>query len=135
MIKTLLAKYKKSILYIMISLASMLAETVIGFLLLKVCGINAVIANAISIVLCSALHYIFVTQKVFSSKVGTKTAVIYVFTFVMGFSIQNFVMYVMSCRFSLFIDKVIFYAIAKLMSVVISFVLMYRLRKYLYLKI
>ncbi len=136
MLRDILIKYKKSILYILISIVSMFVEFVIGYALVALFAANVVLANTVSVISSAFFHFFFVTKKVFARRVGIKSGVVYTVTFFMGLAIQNFVFIGLEYGgFSAAMNTMLGYAAAKMLSVGISFVVMYNIRKYLYSKI
>lgn len=134
MIKSLFEKY--SILrYILVSLFTAIIETAIGLLFINVFSFSEVVSNTIGIIIGSAVHYLLITEKVFSSTVNIRTVIIYLSTFVLGVVIQNSVVWGVCKILNGLFDKNIVYILAKGTSLVVSFLVMYQLRKIMYRKV
>ena len=92
-----------------------------------------VVANTISIIVSSIFHYIVTSNYVFKVKKNIYSIVIYVVTFFIGLSIQNFVIWVTYTKLfvTLIENDMILTLLSKVLSLGASFIITYMLRKFL----
>ena len=125
----LIQKFLPLIKYILFSVMTAVIESIIGLILINLCGLGEVTANTIGIIIGTGVHYLCVTRKVFNSKVNWKTVTVYVTTFLMGMLLQNFVVWAAVHIIGDMLSESIRYLAAKFCSLVISFFIMYFIRK------
>lgn len=131
-IKSIIFKYKKSLLYILFSCLTASIETAAGLICLNCFGFNDVLSNTVGIIFGAVIHYTLVTGKVFDSRKNAKTALVYLATFIIGLLFQNGILYVCDSILLRFLNMNLAYLISKVLSLGISFFFIYQLRKKLY---
>lgn len=130
--KKLLEKYHTVITYIFFSCLTALIELVIGLIALNAFDLSEVAANTSGIIIGSAVHYVCVTKKSFSSDISIGSAVVYLATFFLGMAIQNFTVWLVFGLLKDMFNENIVYVIAKGASLAVSFVILYQIRKLSY---
>ncbi len=131
-IHNLYKKYRQIIVYGLCSVFTCILETVIGYIAKNTFGVELVLANSIAIAVGAVIHYLLVSYKAFQKKVDFWNLFVYIFTFILGFFLQNIVMkfsyeYIVSG-----LSEIYRYTGSKILSVALPFFLVYFVRKYLY---
>lgn len=131
-VKELFYKHRQIILYMLCSAITATIETVIGFFLAEIIRMDIVQANTISILIGGVINYLLISKKVFYSKYNVWTAFVYLVTFVIGLSLQNFLIWICYEYVFVFMWKFFRYVFSKGMSLVIPFGVMFYLRNWLF---
>lgn len=131
-LKELYKKYNMIIKYFLCSVSSSIIDFAILYVLKGVFD-EIVVANTISIIVSSIFHYIVTSNYVFKVKKNIYSIVIYVVTFFIGLSIQNFVIWVTYTKLfvTLIENDMILTLLSKVLSLGTSFIITYMLRKFL----
>lgn len=131
-LKELYKKYNMIIKYFLCSVSSSIIDFAILYVLKGVFD-EIVVANTISIIVSSIFHYIVTSNYVFKVKKNIYSIVIYVVTFFIGLSIQNFVIWVTYTKLfvTLIENDMILTLLSKVLSLGASFIITYMLRKFL----
>lgn len=131
-LKELYKKYNMIIKYFLCSVSSSIIDFAILYVLKGVFD-EIVVANTISIIVSSIFHYIVTSNYVFKVKKNIYSIVIYVLTFFIGVSIQNFVIWVTYTKLfvTLIENDMILTLLSKVLSLGASFIITYMLRKFL----
>lgn len=131
-LKELYKKYNMIIKYFLCSVSSSIIDFAILYVLKGVFD-EIVVANTISIIVSSIFHYIVTSNYVFKVKKNIYSIVIYVVTFFIGSSIQNFVIWVTYTKLfaTLIENDMILTLLSKVLSLGASFIITYMLRKFL----
>lgn len=131
-LKELYKKYNMIIKYFLCSVSSSIIDFAILYVLKGVFD-EIVVANTISIIVSSIFHYIVTSNYVFKVKKNIYSIVIYVVTFFIGLSIQNFVIWVTYTKLfvTLIENDMILTLSSKVLSLGASFIITYMLRKFL----
>ena len=131
-LKELYKKYNMIIKYFLCSVSSSIIDFAILYMLKGVFD-EIVVANTISIIVSSIFHYIVTSNYVFKVKKNIYSIVIYVVTFFIGLSIQNFVIWVTYTKLfvTLIENDMILTLLSKVLSLGASFIITYMLRKFL----
>ena len=131
-IKDIYTSHKKIIKYILCSCITAGIETIIGYALKNVVGMDIVIANTWSIVIGMIVHYLLISKSVFESKYTLWSVMVYIITFVIGTILQNSLIWL--CYDFLLENtwELFRFVISKGISVVLPFGIMYYLRNWLY---
>ena len=120
-----------SFLWYFCASASMAGLDVILVLMLKArfTEVNIVIINTISIVLTTIFHYLWISNKAFNVKIGISSLLVYLTTFIIGLTIQDFVIWLSFevLRLPLLVSKAF--------SLGSSFFILFFLRKTLFSKL
>jgi len=124
-----LQKYKKMIFYLLCSVASALAETGIGWVILHAFDVKIVVANTIAVIIGAVIHYILTSFFVFKVKYNIASFIVYVLTFAVGLGFQNVLIWVFYERLFINISESLNYLLSKALSLVIPFFAIYYLRK------
>ena len=125
-------KYDSILKYIFASGITAILETVIGLLLITFLQMSDVVANTVSIIIGSIIHYWIVTKKVFDSDVNYKTVLIYIITFAVGVILQDLVLWIVIRLIGNMFNEQLRYVVAKILSLMVSFFAMYKIRKLCY---
>lgn len=131
-LKELYKKYNMIIKYFLCSVSSSIIDFAILYVLKGVFD-EIVVANTISIIVSSIFHYVVTSNYVFKVKKNIYSIVIYVVTFFIGLSIQNFVIWVTYTKLfvTLIENDMILTLLSKVLSLGASFIITYMLRKFL----
>lgn len=131
-LKELYTKYNMIIKYFLCSVSSSIIDFAILYVLKGVFD-EIVVANTISIIVSSIFHYIVTSNYVFKVKKNIYSIIIYVVTFFIGLSIQNFVIWVTYTKLfvTLIENDMILTLLSKVLSLGASFIITYMLRKFL----
>lgn len=131
-LKELYTKYNMIIKYFLCSVSSSIIDFAILYVLKGVFD-EIVVANTISIIVSSIFHYIVTSNYVFKVKKNIYSIIIYVVTFFIGLSIQNFVIWVTYTKLfvTLIENDMILTLLSKALSLGSSFIITYMLRKVL----
>lgn len=131
-LKELYKKYNMIIKYFLCSVSSSIIDFAILYVLKGVFD-KIVVANTISIIVSSIFHYVVTSNYVFKVKKNIYSIVIYVVTFFIGLSIQNFVIWVTYTKLfvTLIENDMILTLLSKVLSLGASFIITYMLRKFL----
>lgn len=131
-LKELYKKYNMIIKYFLCSVSSSIIDFAFLYVLKGVFD-EIVVANTISIIVSSIFHYIVTSNYVFKVKKNIYSIVIYVVTFFIGLSIQNFVIWVTYTKLfvTLIENDMILTLLSKVLSLGASFIITYMLRKFL----
>ena len=131
-LKELYKKFNMIIKYFLCSVSSSIIDFAILYMLKGVFD-EIVVANTISIIVSSIFHYIVTSNYVFKVKKNIYSIVIYVVTFFIGLSIQNFVIWVTYTKLfvTLIENDMILTLLSKVLSLGASFIITYMLRKFL----
>ena len=125
-------KYREPLTYIIYSGITAVIEMLIGLLLLNTFISDEVLANTVSVVIGTVIHYFLVTKSTFKSKVTIGSIAVYLITFLLGLGIQNGVVWLgYNVLFVKFPENFRF-VVSKAASLVISFAVMFIIRKMLY---
>lgn len=131
-LKELYKKFNMIIKYFLCSVSSSIIDFAFLYVLKGVFD-KIVVANTISIIVSSIFHYIVTSNYVFKVKKNIYSIVIYVVTFFIGLSIQNFVIWVTYTKLfvTLIENDMILTLLSKVLSLGASFIITYMLRKFL----
>jgi putative flippase GtrA len=121
--------------YFIYSVIVALFDTGIVWILVRFTEVHLIAANTIGVLAGFLFHYLLASKSVFNTEYGTGGFIIYLFTFIFGLLLANWLIY-MSYHY-------IFYAYtvnlrilqSKGVSVAVPFFAMYYIRKYLFMKL
>ena len=145
--KALLNKYKKILIYGLISVFVLLVDTGLTYVLKML--IPLVVANTVGVITGGVIQYFLSTKAVFGvNQAKGRNMVIYITTFVFGLLLADGIIHVCDSALTalrgsvggngsllaFFTNETVSFLISKGMSVVLPFFVLYFLRKYLYNK-
>lgn len=127
-----LKKHKGFIIYLVTSLFIATFESVSGIFLVANTNMPILIANTISIVLGTIIHYILVNKSVFKASTSKKTFTVFLSTSIASILLQNALVWIIVRSLSSSISENTRYSIAKVISLIIAFFAVYFIRKLCY---
>ena len=125
-------KYRELLTYILYSGITAVIEMLIGLFLLNTFLNDEVLANTISVVIGTFIHYFLVTKSTFRSKITIGSLAVYLITFLLGLGIQNSVVWLGFNILFVHFPENFRFVVSKAVSLIISFAIMFIIRKILY---
>ena len=125
-------KSQPMVKYILCSVFTAFIETVLGLILVNAFSMGIVVANTISIVIGTVVHYFLVTRSVFSSHVSLLTISVYLLTFLIGLALQNAIIWLFYDILLVNVMEWFRFLFSKGISLGVSFLIMYKSRQSLY---